>query len=343
MLKKGIKLSLEFLLLLTIAFCTIWHSLVIYGISQGLGQITIIWKAEPIDRKLNDTSFPDSLKQKLILIQEIKKFAVDSIGINPSDNYSSVYDQQDKPVLFTVTACQPYSFVAKEWWFPFLGNVSYKGFFNKKEALKEIADLKQQGYDVDVYSPSGWSTLGWFKDPIQTNMLKQSDGNIANLIIHELTHGTIYIKNNVTYDENLANFIGDIGAEKFLQYKSGITSSAYIDYEAHKLDSKCFNNYMLKSKERLDSLYATMSVNEKEEIKKQKKTKLITEIVVGVNRLPLIKKKNYFNYSMQVFKEGNAFFMAFTRYDSQYDVFEKEYKEKYDSNLKKYMEDLKKK
>ena len=228
----------------------LYHNLVVYGISQGIGQVTMVWKAQPIEKVLKDDTFPDSLKQKLILIQEIKKFAIDSLGINPSNNYTTVYNQQDKPVLYTVTACEPYTFKAKEWTFPFLGTVSYKGFFNKHAAQKEIYTLRQQGYDVDVYSPSGWSTLGWFTDPIQTNMLKQTDGNLANLIIHELTHGTIYIKDNVTFNENLANFIGDKGAELFLIHKFGINSTPYIEYEQHKKDSKCFNTYILKSKDR---------------------------------------------------------------------------------------------
>jgi hypothetical protein len=86
-----------------------------------------------------------------------------------------------------------------------------------------------------------------------------------------------------------------------------------------------------------------MQKNESVEIKKQKKKKLITEIVVGVYRLPLHKKQLYFNYSLQAFSEGNAFFMAFTRYDSQYDLFEKEYEQKYNSNLKRYLNAMKEK
>ncbi len=92
MFKKGIKLFFELVLMIIVAFCMLWHNLVVYGISQGIGQITIIWKAEPIEKVLKDDSFPDSLKQKLILIQEIKKYAVDSLGIKPGNNYSSVYN-----------------------------------------------------------------------------------------------------------------------------------------------------------------------------------------------------------------------------------------------------------
>ena len=324
-------------------FCLIENGLVIYGLSQGKGQLSIIYNAKPMQDVLEDKAFPDSLKYKLQLINEIKQFAFDSLGIDPSNNYSTVYDQHHQPILFTVSACEPYSFKAKEWTFPFLGTVSYKGFFNKAKAKKEILSLKLKGYDVDVYSPSGWSTLGFFQDPILSNMLYRTEGQLANLIIHELSHGTIYIKNNVTFNENLANFIGDKGAEKFLIHKFGTLSRQYTDYEYSKADEEIFKTYILKGSVRLDSLYSTFSKNENDLIKKQKKNKLIAEIVRGVNYLPIHNKKRYFRYSLQAIAEKNTFFMGFTRYDSQYQIFDKEYKEQFHSNLRNYILYLKKK
>ena len=343
MLKNTVKLFSECFFLFIMLFCLIWHDLVIYGISQGIGQLSIISNASPIEEVLNDHSFPDSLKQKLKLVTEIKKFAIDSLGINSSKNYSTFYDQQNKSILLTISACEPYSFKPKEWTFPFLGTVSYKGFFNKEKARKEIAGLKLKGYDIDVYSPSGWSTLGWFKDPVLSNMLKKSDGELANLIIHELTHGTLYVKDNVTFNENLASFIGDKGAEKFLIHKYGTESMQYIDYEHNKTDEKKYNEYILKSITRLDSLYSSYSSTDSETIKKEKKMNLIHEIVTGVTRLSLYKNKNYFRYTLQAFYEKNAFFMAFKRYDSQYDVFDKAFKELYHSDLKEYLNAMKSK
>lgn len=343
MIKKALKLLCELTFLLFMLLCLIWHDLAIYALSQGTGQVALVWNSKPVDEILKDPAFPDSLKQKLILITEIKKYAIDSLGINPSDNYSTVYDQKGKSILFTVSACEPFALKPKEWSFPFLGTVPYKGFFNIKAAKKEIRFLKANNYDVDVYSPSGWSTLGWFKDPILSNMLKRSEGDLANLIIHELTHGTLYVKNNVNFNENLANFIGDKGGEKFLIYKFGKDSKQYIDYEQRKEDEKIYNEYILKSVERLDSLYHLMGRGNSEEMTKIKKKDLITEIVLGVNRLSLHKKHDYFNYSLQAFAEGNAFFMAFTRYDSQYELFNKEFTNVYHSDLKKYLNAMKEK
>jgi predicted aminopeptidase len=341
MLKQWIKLVFHSLLILLVGCCFIWNQLIMYGISQGVGQLSLIMRAQPVEKVLKDPLFPDSLKLKLHLVQEVKQYTIDSLGLNPSNNYTTVYNQHHKPVLFTITACEPYSFKAKEWTFPFLGAVSYKGFFKKEKAKKEFYKLIHEGYDVDIYSPSGWSTLGWFKDPIQSNMLERSDASLINLIIHELSHGTLYVKNNVNFNENLANFIGDKGTEQFLIDKFGKGSRIFEDYEQKKVDEKIFTAYMLRSTERLDSLYHVFTADP-ESLKKSKKDKLIMQIVVGVNRLPLYKTKNYFRYALQAFSEKNAFFMSFTRYDSQYELFDREYREKFGSNLRNYLLFLKK-
>jgi predicted aminopeptidase len=343
MLKVKIRLILNVLLFLIMLCCLIWHELIIYGIRQGKGQLMIVKNAQPVEEILNDSSFPDSLKQKLILISEIKKFAFDSLGINYSENYSTVYNQHGKPVLWTVSAAEPYELKAKEWKFPFLGTVSYKGFFEKEPLQKEILKLRKDNYDVDVYSPSGWSTLGWFKDPILSGMLKRDEGSLANLIIHELTHGTLYVKNNVTFNENLANFIGDKGAELFLSQRFGNDSKEYKEYQDDKEDEHVYNDYILLASKKLKKLYSSFKPEDTDSFKKERKKQMITEIVLQVNRLKLHKTKRLFRYTLQAFQEGNAFFMAFSRYDSQYDKFEKEFKEQYSSDLKKYLKAMKEK
>lgn len=343
MFKKYIRLFLHCFFLLIMVSCLVWSDLVIYGLSQATGQVSMIIKAQPINEALADKNFPDSLKQKLILITEIKKYAVDSLGIKTSNNYSDVYNQNHTSLLLTVSACEPYALKPKEWTFPVLGSVPYKGFFNTYKAKIEINELMKQGYDIDVYSPSGWSTLGWFNDPILSNMLYRSAGQLANLIIHELTHGTIFIKNNVDYNENLANFIGDKGAEQFLKYKFGNNSKELIHYQQNKADEKIYSDYMLKSIERLDSLYTEIKAEKNDVAKKEKKKKLILQIVRGVNHLNLYKRENYFKFSLKAISEKNAFFMSFQRYDSQYDVFEKELNTKFNGQLKAYLLFLKKK
>lgn len=340
-MKRGLKLFFHFLFFVFMLACLLFNELIIYGLMQAKGQIKIVVQAQAFE----NVTESDSVKQKLNFITEVKQFAIDSIGITRNSNYSTYYKQTAANKLITVSACEPYAFKAKEWFFPFLGNVSYKGFFNEQKAKKEIQYLKTKNYDVDVYTPSGWSTLGWFSDPVLSGMLKRNEGQLSNLIIHELTHGTIYIKNNVTFNENLANFIGHKGALQFLKNKFGIESKEYKTYINERADEELYNAYILKSKERLDSLYKTFSISDTEEHKKKKKQNLIFEIVMNVLQLKLTDKTGYFNYSKQLFKEGNAFFMAFDRYDSQYTEFEHELINVFNGNLnaflKKYIQQYK--
>jgi predicted aminopeptidase len=259
-----------------------------------------------------------------------------------SDNYTSYYDQKGKPRLLTISAAEPFDLEAYHWTFPVLGSVSYKGYFNRKRADREILDLRMKGYDVDLYYPSGWSTLGWFKDPVLSGMLKREEHDLADLIIHELTHGTLYVKSSVTFNENLANFIGDKGAEKFLLSRFGPRSKEYRQYKRSKSDEKVYSTYMLAASYRLDSLYMHLNASHLSvEEKKAAKTKLLTDISIKVMKLPLFQKKKYFKYSLQSFREGNAFFMSFRRYDSQYDIFDNEFRRNYNSDLRPYLEALK--
>ena len=214
MLKRGLKILFGLIIILSLFNC---ESL-FYGFNQGIGQLNIIWKAKPLDHYLKDDSYPDSLKSKIRLINEIKQFAVDSLGIFPSKNYTKMYDQQGIAGMYVVTACEPYALKSYKWSFPIVGDFAYKGFFKKRRAVKEVKSLKKDGYDTDIGEVNAWSTLGWFKDPVMSSMLNKNEGQLASLLIHELTHSTIFVKNDVQFNENLASFIGDKGALLFLQY-----------------------------------------------------------------------------------------------------------------------------
>ena len=106
------------------------YELVYYALVQGKGQLSIVWKAKPVEVFLEDPATPDSIKQKLHFIGEVREFAVNELGLNDTENYTTMYDQQGKPLLWVVTGCEPYAFEAKAWKFPLVGEMPYKGFFH---------------------------------------------------------------------------------------------------------------------------------------------------------------------------------------------------------------------
>lgn len=332
-----------FSLSLAFAVVLIWaifnRSLVNYGWHQLKGQLHIINNSRPLEDVLSDPLFPDSLKEKIRFIDVIARFAHDSLGLQRSKNYSTIYDQKNKAILWTITACNKYEFKAYLWHFPILGNVSYKGFFNYQEGFAEDSILKLKGYDTDYGEITAWSTLGWFKDPILSSMLKRSEGQIAELIIHEMTHSTIYLKSNVDLNENIASMVGEEGAIRFLKSYFGLNSKEFSDYISRKADYDLFSQYMLSSHIRLDSLYKSISslpIPEKE-IQKQI---VIQQIVVGLDFIPFHNPRRY----RSLFSErtpNNAYFMNFVRYDSQKEEMKKELEQKFKGNILKYLNAIK--
>ena len=331
-------------LLLIIAFCAWNCNVILYGINQGIGQVKIVREAKPIEEVLKDPNFPDSLKSKLLLIQEIKKFAVDSLGICKSDNYTTVYDQKGEPIMWVITACKPYSFEPYEWHFPFLGKFTYKGYFKKEKAEKELAELKAEGYDIELGTAKAYSTLGIFKDPILSEMLKSHPGSIARLIIHELTHGTLYIKDSVAYNENLATFVGDKGAILFLKYKYGEQSKEMKDYLGNITDIKKFSKHVLSGMKESDQLYKSERfINLPEEQKKKEKTEKIKQITLAADTISFYNKERFSELFSPGFEANNNFFLTYVMYREDQSLFEVEFRTKFHSNFKEYLNYLKSK
>jgi predicted aminopeptidase len=315
----------------------IWHwSLVTYGIEQGWGQASIIWKAKPVEKILKDPGFPDSLKAKLQLIEEIRRFAIDSLDLKDTENYRTVYDQQGKELMWVVMACEPFHLTPRLWDFPVVGSVPYKGYFNKEKALAERKRLEAEGLDVSVRNPGGWSTLGWFTDPILSKMLERNEGDLASLIIHEMVHATLWVKDSVDFNENLASFIGDTAAYEFLKYKFGKNSAKYVTYVEDDQNYRKFSGHMLRGAQALDSLYESMPATLPLAEKRNRKDSFIRHIVQTLDTLTLYNNPEP---SKRFGKHlpNNAYFMSFRHYGSKLNTFKKEMTLLYPGDLRGYL------
>lgn len=337
--KKILKRAGLGLLIIIIAGVVWQFELVNYGMMQLRGQLRVVNEAVPLEEFLKDTTTTADQRQKVQIILEAKAFAFEKLGINYSENYSTIFDQADKPSMYVVTACDPYAFRPRMWSFPVVGKFPYKGYFDREKAVAEARRIREEEeMDVSLRTAGGWSTLGWFKDPVLSNMLKRSEGDLASLIIHELTHGTLFVKDSVTFNENLASFIGDRGAVLFLQEKYGKESSQVNQFIDNNKDEEAFKQYMLSSAQRLDSLYESMTDLVRDE-KEQLKTELIEEIKIGFNSVEF-KSQRYVGY-FNDFTPNNTFFMSLLRYNSQQDVLANTLEHQFDGDLLAYLEHLK--
>lgn len=312
-----VKRVLLVLFVILIALCAWQWQLVRYGVDQAKGQMKVILEAKPVEEFLADPAFPDSLKEKLRLVQEVRGFAMNELGLSQSDNYTTLYDQHGETILWNVSACEPYELKAYSWYFPFLGSMPYKGFFDLAKAKTEADQLKAEGYDVRIRTVSGWSTLGILKDPILSNMLERSDGALAEVIIHELTHATIFVKDEIDFNENLASFIGERGAELFLSRRYGDRSSQLISYKNSLTDQRKLTAHILAGGQHLDSIYTAMN-NHSADFKDSVKHQAMRKIASQMDTVSFFNSKY-----RKIFDEklpNNAYFMAFKRYHSQEDT-----------------------
>jgi predicted aminopeptidase len=325
-------------LVVVVTMAFIYRDLLGYGIRQGVGQLHIIWNARSISEVLADEQFPDSLKKKLVLVNVVKRFAIDSLGLKDTRNYSTVFDQRGKEVMWVVTACEPFRLVEKQWEFPVLGSVPYKGFFKKELALQEKARLERDGWDVNIRNPGGWSTLGWFTDPILSKMLERSEGDLASLIIHEMVHATLFVKDSADFNENLASFIGDRGAELFLIHYFGKDSKEYQNYLSEDKEFGAYADHILRGCNYLDSVYRAIQEFPIEKKMELKNNAIQLVIQSSDSLLFTLLPKPSETYRDQ--PPNNAYFMSFKRYHSKQDVFYKEWTNQFQQNLKQYVQYL---
>jgi predicted aminopeptidase len=343
-MRKGIKIILRFieiLFILLFLLCDLNFRLVSYGIDQGIGELKIIRNAKPIEEMLNDTSVNDSLKSKLRFIEEIKQFATDSLGLKRSKNYTTFYDQHGKPLLWVLTASEKYQLASYQWKFPVVGSVGYKGFFTYEKGKREEDKLIKAGFDTDYNTTSAWSTLGWFRDPVFSNFLHRSEGQLAELIIHEMTHATLYLKSSVDFNENLASAIGEEGAEQFLKSRFGDSSEKLKNYLERNEDYNLFAAHFLKGAHQLDSLYLHFNSTQPEELKNSLKQNLIKEIISSLDTISFYNKTRYAKLFDDDHFPNNAYFLGFTRYDAQKEEMKKELRKSFHGNIKSYLQSLK--
>lgn len=328
-------------ILVVLILLLLWqHKLITYGISQAKGQLNIVMQAREIAEVLNDPVVPDSIKSKLELIDEIKQFSYQVLGFKETDNYTTFYDQQGQPSLWVVTGAKPFALEPKEWYFPILGSVPYKGFFVYEKAEAEERKLERDNWDTNLRVAGGWSTLGWFRDPVLSNMLLDPVGELANTIIHEMTHENLFVKDSVEFNENLASFFGDQGARLFLEQRYGYHSKENKTYIQSQSDRRRFTDHILRGADLLDKLYTNQGEFIAENLRHSPKTELIDRIISNVDTLNLYQKEAYQSY-LNRSKVNNAFFMSYLRYRADFTFFEQELEGKFKGDLKLYFQHLK--
>jgi len=215
----------------------------------------ILWNRKPIDDVLARNDLPADTREKLETVLAVRKFASEQLGENVGGAYETVANVNQSAVVHVVMAAPRDSLEPYTWWFPIVGNVPYRGYFEERDALAEAAALEEDGLDTMVRPSIAFSSLGFFSDPLLTNLLKLDRVELAGVLIHELFHRTYYLASDAMFDESAANYVGSAGAVAFFAATEG--ESAPTTKAAREiLDSDMkFARFMLEEQARLLNIY----------------------------------------------------------------------------------------
>jgi predicted aminopeptidase len=232
-----------------------------YTLTQGTTLLSYLGRAVPLESLLEE-GVPVENHHFVGRVLDIRRFAMEKLGLKESKNYTRFVELDRDYLAAVVSACAPDSFTRYEWWFPIVGKMPYKGFFNVEDARKEAEKLRAKGLDVWIRGVDAFSTLGWFQDPLYSYMREYSAYQLANLLIHELLHATVFISGQTQFDEELAEFVGSEGARLYIIETFGVDSGEYREMEDSQADSTAFVAFLQELIAELEVLYADYAVGQ---------------------------------------------------------------------------------
>jgi predicted aminopeptidase len=308
---------------------------VLYLSRLGWHQSYVTFHSIPIQEVLDDRGTDEATKEKIHFIQEVKRYGEEHLGLKETKSYSRFFEVKG-PILHVVTASEKDRLQLYHWDFPIVGSVTYKGFFTREGAAEEKNLLDRKGYDTFVQPAAAYSTLGWLKDPIFSSMLEWNEATLANVILHEMTHATVYIKGETDFNEQIATFVGNRGAIDFLMGKYGPESKEVAEAIHGQEDDLLFSEWVDQACKQLASYYA-------KEISKDEKLRGREKLFRSIRESFTLMRHRFKTDCYRGFDEiklNNAVLLAYRRYFQRLNTFETLY-DYFGRDLRRVIEFLK--
>lgn len=256
-----------------------------YLLQAASGQYQLIHLARPLEKVIDDPKADPNVRALLRKVPALKRFA-EASGLKAIASYTQYVDLKRPAAVWVVQACAPLSFSVRRWQFPIVGSVPYLGFFDRAAARAYARELEQaEALDVTVRTASAYSTLGWFKDPVLSTMIPEGElalGELANVILHESVHATVYVADQSAFDESLASFVAD-GLTPELLLRFGRDAPVKKAWDEAQERSARFGLALRRTHDALAALYASTATDPR---KREEKARLLAELkeTLGLER-----------------------------------------------------------
>jgi predicted aminopeptidase len=226
------------------------------------GHLALLRAAQPVPEWLADAKTPAALRERLLLAQQMRDFAVTELALPDNASYRRYADLRSSAAVWNVVAAPELSLKLETWCFPVVGCVGYRGYFDRGDADAFGAELRTQGLEVDVYGVPAYSTLGrlpgdFFADPLLSTFIGWPEVELARLIFHELAHQVVYASGDTEFNESFATAVERIGTRRWIAERAA--PAAVAEYETFAQRRKEFRELTLRTRDALDALYRSQA------------------------------------------------------------------------------------
>lgn len=224
-----------------------------YYRQAAAGQYEIIKLQEPIEKILARTNTSPALRAKLQLVQECRTFAECDLRLKTDGHYTRYADLGRRHVVWNVNAAPEFSLEPRQWWYPVVGRLKYRGFFSESAAREYGAQLAQTGEDVYVGGVDAYSTLGWFRDPVLNTFIHDEPFDLADTLFHELAHQRVFASGDTDFNEAFATTVASEAVRRWLVRRGD--EMLRKKYETSLRREEQFVALVMKAREELKLVY----------------------------------------------------------------------------------------
>lgn len=249
MIKSRLRDSLVLLLAALLSGCS---NAGYYAQAIG-GHLAVMRAATPIDRLMSDPASDPRLKSKLHEVQAIRDFASRDLALPDNGSYRAYADLGRPYVVWNVFAAPELSLKARNWCLLMVGCVSYRGYYDQRDAEALAAELREQGYDTYVAGVPAYSTLGYFDDPVLNTFLRFGTPEVARIVFHELAHQVVFVNDDSLFNESFATALENEGMRRWLASNAAPGQRAI--FETQRLRKAGFAALMHAYRDRFRALY----------------------------------------------------------------------------------------
>jgi predicted aminopeptidase len=228
-----------------------------YVLDQAAPYLEHRFGAVPLEEALTGAESTPAERRFYARLRDIRRFASESLGLELGKSYTRYYALERDYLVAVVQAAPRFSVDPYQFRYPLLGELPYRGYYDAEDAAVMAERLRARGLDVYVRRVDAFSSLGVFSDPLFSFAIGYTDARLAELLIHEQVHATLFVKRAPEFNEQLATFVGREGARQYIRSRYGESSATYRRLMNERADSEQFRADMAALTDSLERLYAT--------------------------------------------------------------------------------------